>query len=229
MASYNLEEEEQLEEIKTWWKQYGNRLLALLTVVLLVVSAYLAWHSYQARQSAQAAVIYGALQEAVMNKNAQGIKTASGELLEKFGGFPRTPYASLGALVAAKALLEEGASKDLNDVKTAKAQLSWVVEHGQDELRELARLRLAAVLLDEKSYDEALKLLTVDVSKPFAARFAQSRGDILQAQGKRAEARSAYEEALRKLSENKTSTSTSENGRYEQILQEQISALETSS
>jgi predicted negative regulator of RcsB-dependent stress response len=90
---------------------------------------------------------------------------------------------------------------DAGDAKTAKLQLAWVAEHGKDELRDLARLRLAAVLLDEKAYDEALKQLDGTTSPVFAARFADTRGDAFVAQGKKAEAQSAYQAALTKLDE----------------------------
>jgi predicted negative regulator of RcsB-dependent stress response len=98
----------------------------------------------------------------VQDKDLQKVKAASGELLEKFGS---TSYASLGALSAAKALVEA------DDAKTAKLQLSWVAENGKDELRDLARLRLAALLLDEKAFDQALKQLEGSVSPSFELRF----------------------------------------------------------
>ena len=92
---------------------------------------------------------------------------------------------------------------DAGDAKTARVQLQWVVDKGKDELRELARLRLATLLLDEKAYDEALKLLDGKVDPAFEARFADSRGDIFAAQGKKPEAATAYKSALDKLAESK--------------------------
>lgn len=192
MATYDLEEQEQLAELKAWWKQYGNLLINVATAAALVVIAWQGWNWYQRSQSAQASVIYSVLQKAVADNDSQRIKAASGELVEKFGS---SSYASLGALTTAKALLDGG------DAKTAKLQLQWVVDHGRDELRDLARLRLAAVLLDEKAYDEALKQLDGKAGAGFAARFADNRGDVLAAQGKSADAQAAYREALAKLEE----------------------------
>lgn len=192
MATYDLEEQEQLAELKAWWRQYGNLLINVATGVALIVIAWQGWNWYQRSQSAQASVIYNVLQKAVADNDSQRIKAASGELVEKFGS---SSYASLGALTTAKALLDGG------DAKTAKLQLQWVVDHGRDELRDLARLRLAAVLLDEKAYDEALKQLDGKVAAGFAARFADNRGDVLAAQGKSADAQAAYREALAKLEE----------------------------
>ena len=192
MAAYDLEEQEQLAEIKAWWKQYGNRLVNVATVVALIVIAWQGWNWYQRNQVGQASVVYGVLQKAVQEKDTQRIKAASGELLEKFG---RTPYAVLGALTSAKAMVEAG------DAQTAKAQLLWAAEHAKDELRDLARLRAAAVLLDEKSYDQALAQLDGASGPAFEIRFLDMRGDILVAQDKKTDAVSAYRTALTKLDE----------------------------
>jgi len=192
MATYDLEEQEQLAEIKTWWKQYGNLVTNVLTAAAVVVIAWQGWNWYQRNQTAQASMVYNVLQKAVQDKDSQRIKAASGELLEKFS---RSNYASLGALTAAKAMIDSG------DAKTAKVQLTWVAENGKDELRDLARLRLVAVLLDEKEYEPALKQLDGSVGPSFAARFADTRGDVLSAQGKKAEALTAYQAALSKLDE----------------------------
>ncbi|TXH28876.1 MAG: tetratricopeptide repeat protein [Elusimicrobia bacterium] len=192
MATYDLEEQEQIAELKAWWKQYGNLLLGILTLVSLGVVAWQGWNWYQRSQSQQAAAIYGVLQNALRDRDPQRTKTATGEIIEKFGG---TAYAPLAALSSAKALVDAG------DTKTAKLQLLWVAEHGKDELRDLARLRLAALLLDEKAYGEALKQLEGKATPGYAARFLASRGEILLAEGKRGEARNAYREALTKLDE----------------------------
>lgn len=114
-------------------------------------------------------------------------------MIDKYSG---TSYASLAALLSAKLQFDNG------DLKGAKLQLAWAADHGKDvELRDLARLRLAAVLTDEKAYDEALAQLAVTPAEPLAARYAEARGDILVAQGKSAEARTAYAAALAKLGE----------------------------
>jgi predicted negative regulator of RcsB-dependent stress response len=113
-------------------------------------------------------------------------------LAEKFGS---TAYASLGAMVAAKQ------SFDAGDLKTAKTQLSWVAENGKDEIRDLARLRLAAVQLDEQAYDEALKQLDAKHATALDVRFLELKGDVLSAQGKKAEARAVYKSALDKMAD----------------------------
>ncbi len=192
MATYDLEEQEQIAEIKAWWKQYGNRLVNTATVIALLVLAWQGWNWYQRNQTAQASIVYSVLQQAAQANDTQKVKAASGELLEKFG---RTAYAEMAALVSAKVMVESG------DAQTAKAQLVWAVEHATNELRDLARLRLAALLLDEKAYDEALKQLEGASVPAFEARFLDMRGDVLSAQGKKTEAVAAYQAALAKLDE----------------------------
>lgn len=223
MATYDLEEQEQLAEMKVWWKQHGNLVVGLITAASISVIAWQGWNWYQRNQTAQASMVYNVLQKSALEKDSQRTKAASGELLEKFGG---TTYAPLGALIAAKSMFDAG------DLKTAKVQLSWVVEHGKDELRDLARLRLAAVLLDEKAYDEALKQLDGSVSAGFAMRFAESRGDIFGAQGKTSEARSAYQAAIAKLDEvdpsgkGKNSLQDRQaNAPYREMLQQKLDSL----
>jgi predicted negative regulator of RcsB-dependent stress response len=191
MAHYDLEEQEQLDTLKTWWKMHGNLVTGVITVVCLAVVGWQGWNWYQRSQANQASAVYAVLEQAVAAGNTQKIKSAAGELAEKFG---RTPYASLGALLAAKQSFEVG------DLKTAKAQLAWAADNGKDEIKDLASLRLAAVLLDEQAYDEALKQLDSTHTAVFDGRFLELKGDVLLAQGKKVEARTAYRLALEKNS-----------------------------
>ena len=192
MAHYDLEEQEQIDTLKTWWKMYGNLVTGLVMAASLAVVGWQGWNWYQGGQSAKAAAIYGVLEQAAAAGDAQKVKAAAGELAEKFG---RTAYASLGAMVAAKQ------SFDAGDLKTAKTQLIWVAENGKNEVRDLARLRLAAVQLDEQAYDEALKQLEAAHAAAFDARFLELKGDVLTAQGKKAEARTAYKSTLEKMAD----------------------------
>ncbi len=189
MAHLDLEEQEQIDSLKTWWKMYGNLVSGVLVAASIGVIGWQGWNWYQRSQAAQASAIYGVLEQGAALRDGQKVKAAAGELAEKFGG---TSYAALGALVAARQSFEAG------DLKTAKAQLTWAAENGKDEIRDLARLRLASVLLDEKAYDEALKQLEAAHAAAFAARFLELKGDVLAASGRKPEARTAYKGALDK-------------------------------
>jgi predicted negative regulator of RcsB-dependent stress response len=188
--AYDLEEQEQIETLKSWWKQYGNLVTWLLIAALGAYAAWSGWNYYQRSQAAQAGQLYDEITRAVAAKDTARVLRGATDMREKFG---RTAYAEMAALTAAKAAF------DANDLNGAKAQLQWVIDSGRDEeYRALARIRLAGVLLDEKAYDEGLKLLSADVPVAFAGALADRRGDLLMAQNKVAEARAAYQEALQK-------------------------------
>ncbi len=185
--AYDHEEQEQLASLKAWWTQYGNLTSWVLIVALAGYSGWTGWKYYQRTQSASASQLYDELQNAVKAKDNAKVQRAAGDMQSRFGG---TTYAPMSALVAAKSAF------DANDLKAAKAQLQWVADHGAEEYQAVAKLRLAGVLLDEKSYDEALKVLAGDTTAQFAGAVADRKGDILVAQNKIAEARTAYLAAL---------------------------------
>ena len=193
MATYDLEEQEQLDELKTWWKMHGDRVTAVMAVVALVVVAWQGWNWWQRKQSAAASVLFSAVQQAAAAQDAKRARDVTGELIDKYAV---TPYAGLAALLSARAQEEGG------DAKTARAELAWAAANAkEDTLRDLARLRLAALLLDDKSYDEALKQLAAEPAAALAPRYAELRGDIAAAQGQPAAAKAAYEAALAKMDE----------------------------
>lgn len=195
MAVYDHEEQEQLDALKAWWKQHGNKAANLALVVALVAAAASGWKWWQGKQSAEAAAVYGQLLSGAEKRDLKTVRDMAVELADKYAG---TTYAGMGALVAARVQL------DADDAKNAKAQLAWAAEHAADDaLRDLARLRLAAVLLDDKAYDEALQQLAKAPHASFAARFAELKGDALLAQGKKEEARAAYQAALQALESDK--------------------------
>lgn len=186
----DLEEQEQLATLKGWWHDNGNLVLGLVAAVALTISAWQGWNWYQRHQAFQASALYETLARGARGGDAKAVREAGGALAENF---PRTLYASLGALATARFFADRG------DAKAAKAQLQWVIERSSSEdLRDIARLRLAALLLDEKAYDEALKLLEAKPADPYAAQYAVARGDLLQAKGQTAEAKAAFRLALDK-------------------------------
>jgi predicted negative regulator of RcsB-dependent stress response len=189
--AYDLEEQEQIASIKAWWNQYGNSLTWVLIIALAAYAGWTGWNVYQSKQAAQASQLYEELNKAVIAKDNAKVQRAANDMEDKFGG---TAFAHMAALMAAKSAF------NANDLKTAKAQLQWVINKGSDsEYRALAKIRLAGILLDEKSYDEALKLLSDDFPASFAALVADRKGDILVAQNKIPEARTAYQTALEKM------------------------------
>lgn len=192
--AYDLEEQEQIDKLKAWWKQYGNLVTWLLIIALSIYSAWAGWKYYQRSQAAQASQLYDELNRAVQMRDNAKVQRAATDMQARFSG---TAYAQMTGMTAARSAFEAG------EVKTAKAQLEWVVKNAaDDEYKSLAKVRLAGILLDEKAYDEGLKLLSGDHPAAFLSLFADRRGDILVAQGKVDEARVAYQLALDKSDAN---------------------------
>ncbi|HEX5341145.1 MAG TPA: tetratricopeptide repeat protein [Duganella sp.] len=185
--AYDLEEQEQLATLKAWWDKYGNATTWVLIAALAAYSGWNGWNYYQRDQAGKASALYEQLQAAVEAKDNAKVLRAAGDMEAQFGS---TAYAPMAALVAAKSSFEA------NDLKSAKAQLQWAADHGADEFKAVAKIRLAGVLLDEKAYDEALKVLAGDVPAQFAGAVADRKGDVLAAQNKLTEARAAYKAAL---------------------------------
>ncbi len=186
----DLEEQEQLAALKTWWTQHGNTIVLAVSAALIAIAAWQGWGWYQRSQAQEAGALYESLEKALQAGDAKGLRDASGALAESY---PRTLYASMGALVSARFYFDGG------DLKNAKAQLQWVLERsGSEDLRSLARLRLAAILLDEQAYDDALQLLAEKHPEAYAVQFAAMRGDVLVAKKQVVEAKAAYALALDK-------------------------------
>jgi predicted negative regulator of RcsB-dependent stress response len=190
------DEQESIESFKAWWAQWGNALTWILLVALVAAAAWNGWNFWQRRQAAQAAIFYDQVQQAVASKNKADVARDASDMESRFGG---TAYAQMTALAAAKALYEAG------DAAGAKAQLQWAIDHAKDgEYKEIAKLRLAGVLLDEKSYDAGLALLAGTPPEGFKGVVADRRGDLLAAAGKRDDARAAYQLALDSLAKSDT-------------------------
>lgn len=188
--AYDLEEQEQLASVKAWWSKYGNFLTWALITALAAYMAWGGWNMYLTRQAQQASQLYDEQQRAVEAKDNARILRAATDMQARFSG---TAYAQMSALVAAKAAFEA------DDTDTARKQLQWVIDHALDaEYKAIASIRLAGLLLDVKAHDDALKLLAGDFPVQFTGAVADRKGDILVAQGKRDEARAAYQLALDK-------------------------------
>ena len=191
--AYDLEEQEQLASLKAWWNQYGNLITWLLIIGLAAYAAWAGWNYYQRTQAAQAGQLYEELQKAAIAKDNAKVQRAATDMTAKFGS---TAYAQMAALAAAKSAF------DANDLKTAKAQLQWVADNASSsEYKAIAKIRLAGILLDEKAFEEGLKLLSGDFPEQFAGAAADRKGDILVAQSKIEDARAAYKLALDKTDE----------------------------
>ena len=188
MATHlDLEEQEQLDQLKHFWNTYGT----LITwVILIAAGSFMAWNGwqyFQRNKAVQASALYDEVERSATAGDADRIERSLGEMKDRFAG---TAYAQQAGLLAAKTLRDKG--KD----DASRAALTWVAEHAVDPgYQAIARLRLAAELLDTKSYDDAVKQLSASVPKEFEALVADRKGDIHLAQGKRDDAKAEYSKA----------------------------------
>lgn len=194
MASHlDLEEQEQLEQLKHFWKTYGNLISWVLIAVFGGIAAFNGWHYWQRTQSARASAVYEEVERAVQSGDLARAEQGLADARDKYGS---TLFAQQAALLVAQAAADKGKA----DV--AKGALAWVAEHASDEgYQAIARLRLAALLVDAKDYDGALKQLDAGMPAEFSALAADRRGDIYNLQGKKDQARAEYTKAYQSMDE----------------------------
>lgn len=188
MATHlDLQEQEQVDALKAFWQQYGNLITWALVAALLVYAGITGWQWWQREQAAHAGAMFDEFDRALNAGDLDKTTRVWADLRERY---PRTAYTQQAAMLTAKLQFDKGKADD------ARASLTWVIDHAvEDEYKSLARLRLAALLLDAKQYDDALKQLDAVPAGPFAALAADRRGDVLLAQGKKDAARAAYQQA----------------------------------
>jgi predicted negative regulator of RcsB-dependent stress response len=188
MSSHlNLEDQEQLDELKHFWKSWGDLITWVLIVVLGSYAAWMGWQSYQGKQAAQSAALYDTVERSALSGDLALLDRSVNDIEEKFAS---TTYAQQAALLAARVYNDKDRKAD------AKKQLTWVIDQASDEgYQTLARLRLAALLVEDKAYDEARTQLTAKTPEAFAPLMADRLGDLAMLQAQPAEAVQHYKNA----------------------------------
>jgi predicted negative regulator of RcsB-dependent stress response len=209
MASHlDLEEQEQLDRLKHFWRRFGNLISWTLIVVFGAIAAYNGWNWWQNRQAAQASALHAEVERAAQSGDVARVQRAFGDIRDQFGS---TTYAQQAGLLAAQVLADQRKADE------AKAALRWVIDKASDEgYQAVARLRLSGLLADAQAYDEALALLSAKVPTPFEGLMADRRGDILLLQGKKAQARDEFQKAL---------TGLDERAEYRRIVEVKLASL----
>ncbi len=209
MSSLDFEEQEKIDRLKAWWAANGNIILLSVAILVASVAGNRLWGHYKNQQAEQAADLYAILQQQLDKTGDAGkIRDAALLLTE---GFSSSGYASRAALISAQTSFKAG------DIPAAKTMLQWILDKSEEtELKDLAHLRLAGILLDEQQFEQALSLLNAKHGTSFAGLYADLRGDVLVASGKTKEARAAYHQALDRLSGQSS---------YQNIVQMKMDAL----
>nr|NIO43668.1 tetratricopeptide repeat protein [Burkholderiales bacterium] len=193
MATYDLEEQEQIDALKHFWREHGRLIIAAVVAFVVGVGGTQGWKYYKRGQAEGASQQYVKLEAAVGKGDVNEIRNVAEGIIADYGG---TSYAPMAALVLAQT------ERDAGDLEAAAQQLRWALDNASnEEIQMLATLRLAAVLLDQDQYDAVLQLLNKEVTQAFAGAYADLRGDVFVAQGKTEEARTQYQQALEQLGE----------------------------
>lgn len=191
MAVLDMQEQQQLDMFKAWWADNGKWLLLVFALTAGGFAAVQGWKSYKASQATEAFTLYDQLEKQLASNDPARINDAATAIMNSFSF---TPYAPRAALLAAQTNIQ------VNDLTRAKSQLQWVIDKADEAgIQSAARLKLAGVLLDEKDFEGALKLLDASHPDAYEALYQDARGDVLNAQGKTEEARAAYQRAHEKM------------------------------
>ncbi len=180
----DLDEQEQLATLKHFWDQYGRIITAVVTVLALSYAGWTAWNIWQTGLEQKSAVRFDEMSRAVAAGDTSKTDRVFADMKEQFGA---TSYTAQAALLDARMNYEKG------NVDATKAALQWLVDSSAESAyKDVARLRLGGVLIEAKQYDEAIKLLSSNISQPFAALAADRMGDAYSLQSKTEEAKAQY-------------------------------------
>ena len=186
----DLEEQEQVDELKALWKKYGNYITRGVIAFFVLYGIYQGWGYYQTKQSLAASELYQSI-VVLDEKNTKDILEKSQKLMDDYSG---TPYAGRAAILFAKASYLEG-NKD-----KAKEKLAWASSHAKESATEsIALIQLGQILVEEKKYEDALKKVNDVENEGYLGLSNDLKGDILNAMGKKEEAKKAYQEALKRF------------------------------
>ena len=186
----DLEEQEQVDELKVLWKKYGSYITRGVIAFFVLYGLFQGWGYYQTKQSLGASEAYQSI-VVLDEKNTKDILQKSQKLMDDYSG---TPYAGRAAILFAKASYLEG-NKD-----KAKEKLDWAASHAKESATEsIALIQLGQILVEEKKYEDALKRVNEVDNEGYLGLSNDLKGDILNAMGKKEEAKKAYQEALKRF------------------------------
>lgn len=183
----NAVDKEQIQMLSDWWKTYGRSIVIAIILGLMIVFGWRYWIQYKENYRSQASNLYRSLFSAVLSKQAVVMNDQLNQLKAKYS---RTPYASMGAMLVARSDVES------HDLAKALTELNWVVENSKaNSLRQLARLSAGQILLSQKHYPEAEKILQTVDDKTFQALINNLLGQVYLAEGDSVKAKQFFQSA----------------------------------
>ncbi len=204
----DLEEQEQLDQLKYFWKQYGN---AITWLLILVMGSYAGWNRYQywqKQQSTKAGALFDEVERAASSGDTSKLERSWNDMKDRF---PGTTFAAQSALLAGKTF------QQAEKYDAALAALKWAAESASDEASaQLARLRLANLQIQQKAYDDASKTLAKPFTPAFTGLALDIQGDLYMSQNKPQDAVKAYTDAWSKLEAS---------NEYRRLVQAKLNAL----
>ncbi|MEK7304195.1 MAG: tetratricopeptide repeat protein [Pseudomonadota bacterium] len=189
MDAYN--PDDQLANLKNWWKQYGNALIAGVVIGLLLLAGGNYWRQHKIKRAEAASFLYESLLADFQQGKTDAVSAAATKLMQDYDA---TPYAGKSALLMARQRF------DARDIAGMRTHLEWAMKNAVEaSVQHSARLRLAHLLLDQGDTAAALALVNIKDANGFISEYEEIRGDVLLAQGDRDGARRAYQTAIEKL------------------------------
>lgn len=195
MASHlDLEEQEQLDELKHFWKRWGNLITWVLIAILSSYAGWMGWQAWQSKQSAQSAALFDTVERAAVAGDLVLFERSVSDIKSKFGS---TTYAHQAAFLASRIFQEKSRPKE------AREQLQWVIDQASDEgYQALARLRLSSLMVQDKEFDAARKLLSAKTPESFEPLVEDRLGDLDMLTNQPAEAVKHYQAAWKAMEPN---------------------------
>ena len=181
-------EDEQLRALKEWWSENGRSVIAGVVIGIGTLIGWKSWNVYQEQQALEASAKYNAIRSSALSQNLDGVIVLAEELKKDFKS---TPYASLAAMILAKAKAEKGETSEVVN------NLQWVIENSkQESVATIAKLRLARVYIADQDIEKAEALLNESYPVAYTSLLQELRGDMLSAKGEIQAAREAYDSAI---------------------------------
>ncbi len=191
----HLSDEEQLENLKRWWKENG---LFTIAAVVLCIGGYFGWDNWKANQQQKmetASELYQQMMEVAIVEPGQKANDTQHRLVNELATqlkeeFSSSQYARYGALLVAKLAVEK------NDLDAAAEQLRWALDDADEGLGLVIKLRLAKVEASRDNIDLALSMLNGVDAQTLSSAYAEARGDFYLMKGDKTAAYEAYKQAL---------------------------------